>query len=176
VVLRRDALYEPNTVRRRPLTNALGVYRHLTEETQVKGFSVFAYALLCLPTTVFADQFVAVCDADGVHAYRNSTNISAEPMGAEWKSGERFSGKWRFAFDGKKIQVDGKEAVLISWNGNVLTAISAVVLEDAASIWSYAINLDLEEIVGAQVNAYRTIGTGIKTRAVNFKCRFDYDA
>lgn len=142
----------------------------------MKTAAVFAFLFLSVSRVAFADQFVAVCDADGVHAYRNSTNISGEPMGAEWTTGETFAGKFRFSFDGETVEVDGKEAVLISWNGNVLTALTAGISEDAASVWSYAINLDLEEIVGAQVNAYRVLGTGIKTRAINFKCEFDYGA
>ena len=120
------------------------------------------------------DGFTAVCDADGVHAYRHDTTMSGDDMGAEWTSGEKFAGKWRFTFDGERIEIDGEEAGLLFWDGNVLAATTGDSTDSSVSIWTYAINLDLEDIVAAQVNAYRVMGTGIKTRAVNFVCEFTY--
>ena len=97
-------------------------------------------------------------------------------MEGGWSEDEKFSGKFRFSFDGEKFMVDGKESVLVSWNGSQLTAVVPSASDHAGSIWSYAVNLDIEEIVGAQVNSYRAIGTGIKTRSVSFDCKFDYSA
>jgi hypothetical protein len=62
----------------------------------------------------------------------------------------------------------------VFWNGVVLTAVEVAASTVSSSMWSYALNLELEEIVGAQVNAYRVIATGVKVRAVNFNCEFTW--
>ena len=131
-------------------------------------------AILLVVSPVFADSFTAVCDADGVHAYRHDLNMAGDDMGANWSTGEKFPGKFRFSFDGENLEIDGKQAAVLYWNGIVLVAMDGGTTDSAASIWTYAINLDLEEVVGAQVNAFRNIGTGVKARAMNFKCEFSY--
>jgi len=130
-------------------------------------------ASLFLSTHVLASGFTAVCKADKTHAYRNSTDISGNEMGAEWSDTEKFSGNWTFAFQGgENLEVDGKLLPILFWNGIVMVAIDHNASDMAVSTWTYAINLDLEDIVGSQVNAYRTMGTGIKARSVNFICEF----
>lgn len=137
--------------------------------------AILAFVLLIACGSAQAIEFVAVCKADGVHAYRHSTDIGGNDMPAEWSSGEKFAGSWRFSFSGgDTIEIDGNESAVLYWNGNILIAIDGGTTDVAAQFWTYAINLDLEEIVGAQVNGFRMLGTGLKTRAVNFKCEFTY--
>lgn len=70
------------------------------ENSDMKKLLLIACSTFFSLEIAIAGQFVAVCEADGVHAYRNTTDISGEPLGAEWSEGEKFSGKFRFAFDG----------------------------------------------------------------------------
>lgn len=133
-----------------------------------------ALLLMTVAGTAVADGFIAVCEADGVTAYRHSTDMSGKDMGAEWSRGEKFPGKFRFNFDGQKMEIDGKQAAVMYWNGVLLVALDGGDSDAAVSLWSYAFNLDLEEVVGTQVNAFRTIGTGIKARVANFTCDFTY--
>lgn len=44
--------------------------------------------------------------------------------------------------------------------------------DSAVSTWLYAINLDLEEVIGSQVNGFRSVGSGLKARSVNYRCEF----
>lgn len=136
--------------------------------------SLFAILLLLVPTA-YAEGFTAICDADGARAYRHGKGLAGQEEPPEWSSDEDFATSWRFTFDGEEnLQVDGKKVLIAFWNGSILTAVDPANNNAAASIWTYAFNLDLQEIVATQVNTYRSIGTGVKARLVKLKCRFSF--
>lgn len=131
--------------------------------------------LLCVSHSAWSKQFSATCEPDETHAYRNSMDIGGQPLGAEWTDDEEFFSKWNFDFNGRnRLLLEGERIEIIYWDGTSLLAIENSSNESAASSWLYAFNLDLNDLVGSQVNSYSTLGTGIKARSSNFICDFSF--
>ena len=124
---------------------------------------------------IFASGFTAICEADKVHAYRQATDISGNDIsnGDGWSDDEKFNGKWAFSFQGgDKLELDGKLLPIIYWDGVSMVAIDQNTSPIAVNTWAYAVNLELKEIVGSQVNSSSGFGAGIKARSMNFICEF----
>jgi hypothetical protein len=116
--------------------------------------------------------FQASCRAKEVHGYRRDSGVGDQPEDGRWSTEDEFSGPFIFSFDGETLHVNGESTVRLHWDGVLLSALSAGENEHATSVWTYAVNLGMGEIVGTQVNAHRFAGSGIKARAVQFSCEF----
>ena len=128
--------------------------------------------LLFSGSQAFSAGFTAVCKADGVHGYRHSTDTNGKLMPVEWSDDESFFDDWTFVYDGSDtLTLDGKEIVLLT-KGQLIFAVDAATSEIAGSVWSYALNLDINEIVATQVNAFNSYVVGVKARVVSFNCEF----
>jgi len=138
----------------------------------------FAILLLCFSVSVNAqsgDGFTAICEADGVHAYRSYTDISGKMLEPEWTTEERFyNSAWSFHFDGDEFTVSGKPASVLFNNENKMIVLEGGDSQEAATYYLYAINLDIKEITASEANVYDVLSSGIKARIINFSCSFDF--
>jgi len=134
--------------------------------------------LLILPTISVAEvssvkPFSAVCTDVHVAAYRYELDLEGKVTSDEWSEGEKFGSKWKIIYTGDdSVVVDDEKLPVVALNGPSIIFASPGNALFGAGIWVYAVNLKLKKIVAAQVNSHDGLGTGIKTRSVEFKCDF----
>lgn len=121
-----------------------------------------------------APAFSAECTDKAVHAYRYYTGLDGSIAKDYWSKGEKFNGKWTFIYTGGKyLVIDNEKIHIVAEVQNNLVAIDPTEGFDGASVWSYAINLDVKKIVAAQVQTDGPfLGSGVKTRSVELECEF----
>ena len=133
-------------------------------------------------------SFVATCEAQGTRRYDHLTNLSGELVTREWSKNEKFftDGPWEvFSYKSGDSYVHllktDTRAKIVARFPNLLIANHSSEGTRGISVWSYAMNLHLNEIVAAQTNASGSNGedkdkvmAGLKARIVQLKCDFQY--
>ena len=159
--------------------NLILAYSHMNEgkmKNLIQGIALTVLAI-GLPFPVYAESFTGLCKDDVGKGFRNETDLSGMPSVRDWTEDENFGGTWRFHYDNSKteLMIDGKPTVMIVRDGKQMIALQFSQNETAVSLWSYAINLNLEEVVASQVNSFN-MGpwNGLKSRAISFTCNFTY--
>ena len=123
--------------------------------------------------------FTAECKSTGVHAYRFNVTRDGTVVGRGWEVGERFHTPWVFRWiPPDKLMLDGESLIIVAKKDEILAAISQRTEAPlGVGVWSYAINVPLESVVGAQVNADSgPFGRGVKLRSVEMECSFSFGA
>lgn len=122
--------------------------------------------------------FEAICKDVNTHGYRDTTDLNGKKMEESWTTTEKFGSQWRFKFTPPgQVQIDGKPARILAQNPGII-----IVMENpgnngySASVWTYAIHIGMQKVVGSQVNAFGVLDTGnlgVKARSTNFDCGFE---
>ena len=118
------------------------------------------------------EAFNFTCKPVDGYAFRSDEDINGNKMPNEWTK-ETGLPTINIAYpgSGEYALIDGKRHMAIAEGTNV------IVLEYASngqsqSLWSYAVNLKLREVVAAQVNTSFVFGMGgLKTRAIQLRCK-----
>ena len=138
------------------------------------------YFILAIPLIIVMSQqtsatekFKMLCKAQEGIGYRYDTDLNGAPMNEKWTSETGFSSDWLFEYPGTgdDIFIDNKAAL------GFLSAKTAIAIEyaennNAQSVWSYAINLQINRVVASQVNT-NIFGSasGMKTRSIVLGCK-----
>ena len=117
------------------------------------------------------EPFNFTCKPVDGHAFRSNEDINGNKMPDEWTR-ETGLPEIRISYPGSgdTALIDGKQNMAIVEGTNI------IILEYASngqsqSLWSYAVNLKLREVVAAQVNTSFVFGmAGLKARAVQLRC------
>jgi len=99
-------------------------------------------------------------------------------MEGSWTTDEHFNSSWSFKYDGNgHIVIDGKRGRVLAQNPGVLIVSEIPATNGiAASVWVYAIQIGMGEVVASEVNAYggfKREDQGVKVRSTQFDCKFD---
>src|SRR5690606_1075691 len=97
--------------------------------------------------------------------------------GGVWTTAEKFGSMWKFTFTPPdQIRIDEKMGYVLAQNPGLVIVVEAPGNNgNAAGVWTYAIHIGMQKVVGSQVNAYGGYGaptSGVKARSTNFDCSF----
>lgn len=122
--------------------------------------------------------FAAVCDDKSGRALRSDRAAHEKAITSEWSDNETFPIKpflrisyqagANFALD---LQTRRQLPVVAEANATMII-LDANSNGGSVSAWSYAINLETDQIVATQANAFNAFGAGIKGRVVELSCKF----
>lgn len=137
-------------------------------------YSCVFVLISALPIVSYAaESFKFSCAAEKGIGYRFDTDFSGKSMGAEWSQETGFNSDWTFEYPGygDDVFIDGKPALGFVGNKTVM-ALEFSENEFGQSLWSYAINLQLDRVVAAQVNTANltNVSGSMKARAIPLKC------
>jgi hypothetical protein len=121
--------------------------------------------------------FEAVCRDVNTHGYRDGTDLHGDHLGGTWTTAEKFGSTWKFTFTPPdQILIDDKTAyVLTQTPGLIIAAEAPGNNGNAAGVWTYAIHIGMQKVVGSHVNAFGGFEApmrGVKARSTNFGCNF----
>ncbi|BEH13086.1 hypothetical protein [Marinobacter shengliensis] len=121
--------------------------------------------------------FDAICKDVNTHGYRDATDFREDQSGGVWTTAEKFGSTWKFTFTPPdQISIDEKMGYVLAQNPGLIIVVEAPGNNgNAAGVWTYAIHIGMQKVVGSQVNAYGTYGaprSGVKARSTNFDCNF----
>ena len=115
------------------------------------------------------------CEATTVHAYRDVVAATGESAARSWNANDQLADpdlvfEWRAGPPvGPSVEVDGEKAQLVSITDDTITVMHGFSDPITVKRWLFAINFELEDVVG--VNVESNVAS-IKGRVAEFTCRF----
>ena len=125
-------------------------------------------------------SFVATCEDIDTHGYRSGTDINGKRLDPEWSTDEHFGGDTFETFTYKKgdnyvyLLTTDHKARIVQRREKILILVEDWWNTGGSGVWTYVINLEVEEIVAAEITGSDIIGSGVKGRVVQLDCDFTY--
>lgn len=97
-------------------------------------------------------------------------------MEPEWSENENFfTPDWAFSYKGgDRIEIAGKEYNALVFTPELIFTIEPSEGPIGASLWTYAINLAMKEVVATEINSSVGGAPQIKARIVTFDCKWSF--
>ena len=149
--------------------------------TNIKSLMLIASSLIPSGQGLAADytnpSFSAVCNESSARTYMAATDEKGEEDKNSWsKEGTASPEGWEFRYKGgNKIEIDGKDAPIVTQHEGVIVALSHGSSGVGSNAWLYAVHLGLSRVVASMVNGYGHADgklSGILTTSIELTCDF----
>ena len=120
--------------------------------------------------------FTAICTTDKSRRYDSGYAYDGSRMEPEWSENENFfTPDWAFSYKGgDRIEIAGKEHPVAVFSPELLFAVEQTSGISGASMWTYAINLEMKELVATYVQSNIGGAPQITARIVTFDCKWSF--
>jgi hypothetical protein len=144
----------------------------------MRNLAIACFCLLLVTPSVAQEYigFSAICTTDESRRYDSAYAYDGSRLEPEWSENENFyTPDWAFSYKGgDTIEIAGKEYTALLFGPELIFAVEPSVGSVGVSLWTYAINLKMKEIVATQVNSSIGAAPLIKARIVTFDCKWSF--